>query len=92
MATSVVVVSEGYPGSYAKGKVISLPQVLNEQQIFHAGTKAQDNQVLSAGGRVLVVSSLATTQEEALRKSYQTVEAIDFEGKHYRSDIGFDLK
>lgn len=90
-AASVVLVSKGYPEAYPKGKSIHLPQPVEAQQVFHAGTKMQGANLQTAGGRVLVVSSLAKDKAEALQKSYRTVEKINFEDKYYRTDIGFDV-
>jgi len=101
--STVMLVSGGYPGSYPKGKVISgLDQVKEIDQVndpdqkggsvvFHAGTKAEGNEVLTSGGRVIAVSSFGSTMKEALEASYRNAEKIDFEGKYYRRDIGFDL-
>lgn len=90
---TVMLVSGGYPESYEKGKMISgLDAVDNTSILFHAGTKSQDGSVLSSGGRVLAISSAAADMETALKNSYQNAEKIEFEGKYYRRDIGFDLK
>ncbi len=89
--TTVVLVSKGYPGSYEKGKEISgIPQS-DEVLVFHAGTKAEGNKVYTNGGRVLAVSAYGKDKTEALKRSYETVEKISFEGKNFRKDIGFDL-
>ncbi len=93
-ATAVMLTSGGYPGAYEKGKVITGlddPRVA-DSLVFHAGTKAAaDGSTLTSGGRVLAVCSLADTVEGALRKAYRGAEAIAFEKKYYRRDIGFDL-
>ncbi len=60
--------------------------------MFHAGTKSEGDKVLTSGGRVIAVSSYGANMEEALEKSFKSAEQIDFEGKYYRKDIGFDLR
>ena len=92
-ATTVMVVSDGYPGSYAKGKVITGIDSVSDSILFHAGTRrADDGTLLTSGGRVIAVSSYGATKEEALQKSFANIAKIDFEGKKFRRDIGFDLK
>lgn len=87
-AATVIAVAEGYPGSYAKGRPITLDPVPEDTMIFHAGTTlAENNQLLTSGGRVIAATSTASTLEEAVRKSYVGVSAIHFEGMHYRKDI-----
>ncbi len=88
---SVVLVSGGYPGSYAKGKVISDLTDHADGMIFHAGTKSRDGDVVTNGGRVLAVTSFGTDLQDALKKSNSKAEEIQFEGKYFRRDIGFDL-
>ena len=90
-ATTVMLVSGGYPEDYQKGKVISGLEVQSESLIFHAGTCLKDGKVLTSGGRVLAVTSLADDFKEALKKSYSQIEKISFEGMYYRKDIGMDL-
>lgn len=90
-AVTVIAVSEGYPGSYAKGKIISGIENVTESVLFHAGTKSADGQLVTNGGRVIAVSSMAPTVEEALLKSYRSIEQFTFNGKSYRKDIGQDL-
>jgi len=89
--TTVMLVSQGYPEAYKKGeKIIGLDKNENSV-IFHAGTKIENNEVLTNGGRVIAVSSFGKNIKEALKQSYKAVENIKFEGKNYRRDIGFDL-
>lgn len=90
-ATTVMAVSTGYPGSYAKGNVISGLQKVVEAIPFHAGTKEHNNQVVTSGGRVIAMTALGDSQEQALSRSYQGIKTICFEGIDYRKDIGFDL-
>lgn len=92
-ATTVMVVSDGYPGSYAKGKVITGLELVEGSILFHAGTSRDADGVLrTSGGRVIAVSSYGSTKEEALSQSFANIEKINFEGKRFRRDIGFDLK
>lgn len=88
---SVMLVSEGYPGNYDKGKEIFGLDLITNSIVFHAGTKAENGKVLSNGGRVLAVSSLGQTLYEALETSYRNAGLISWDGIHYRTDIGFDL-
>lgn len=90
-AATVMVVSGGYPGSYPKGKVISGLDKVTDSLLFHAGTKREDNNTVTSGGRVIAVSSLGRDMADALAKSFASVEKIDFEGKYFRRDIGRDL-
>lgn len=91
-AVTVMVVAGGYPGSYDKGKTIQYLETVEGSVVFHAGTKMYENQVVTNGGRVLAVSSLANNMEEALAMSYKNAKRIAFEKMYFRSDIGFDLK
>ncbi|MDE6490552.1 MAG: hypothetical protein K2L49_05270, partial [Muribaculaceae bacterium] len=88
----VMTVSGGYPGSYAKGKVITGLDGINGSIVFHAGTAvAADGSLVTSGGRVLAVSSYGNSIAEALAQSFAGAEAIAFDGKYFRRDIGRDL-
>lgn len=90
-ASTVVLTSGGYPGKYAKGKAISGLEQVKGSTIFHAGTKEHEGGVMTNGGRVMAVTSLGKTFKEALKKSNKNAKVVDFEGKNFRTDIGFDL-
>lgn len=89
--TTVMLVSQGYPGSYEKGKVISGLDSVEGSIVFHAGTRMEGDKVLTSGGRVMAVSSFGKTMKDALSLSYQNVGKIHFDGMNFRKDIGFDL-
>ena len=89
--TNVVLASGGYPEDYQKGFEISGLNEVEGSIVFHAGTSLNDEKVVTNGGRVLSVVSSAKTMKEALNNSYSNIEKINFEGKVYRKDIGFDL-
>ena len=91
-ATTVMLVSGGYPESYEKNKEISGLENVEDSIVFHAGTKLEDNKVLTSGGRVMAITSFGNTIDEALVKSYKNIEKISFKKMNYRKDIGFDLK
>lgn len=87
-AITVVVASGGYPGSYTKGIPVRLPsEVAPEVKIFHAGTAIKDGGLVSSGGRVLGVSAVGDTLDEARAEAYRVCDQIEFEGKHFRRDI-----
>ena len=89
---TVVLTSGGYPGTYEKGKDITGLEGATDSLLFHAGTKQEeDGSIVTAGGRVLSVTSYGDTIEEALQRCYATAERIQFEGVSFRPDIGFDL-
>jgi phosphoribosylamine--glycine ligase len=90
-ATTVMLVSGGYPEEYAKGMPISGLDAVTDSLIFHAGTTRKDDQVVSNGGRVLAVTSYGNSFQEALKKSYQNIDKLHFDTMYYRKDIGFDL-
>ena len=83
--------SDGYPVSYEKGKAIHGLERFDGQSeyfCFHAGTKAEDGEVLTNGGRVLGITALGTDLKDARKKAYEAVEWVDFSNKYYRHDIG----
>jgi phosphoribosylamine--glycine ligase len=89
---TVMLVSGGYPGDYEKGKIISGADKTEGSILFHAGTENVSGRLLTSGGRVIAISSLADGMDKALETSFRNAEIINFEGKYYRKDIGFDLK
>ncbi len=92
VATTVVLVSGGYPGDYQKGKVISDLHKAENVMIFHAGTKVNaDNRIVTDGGRVLALTAYGADIRQALAKSNQAADRIQWDGKYYRKDIGLDL-
>lgn len=91
-ATTVMLVSKGYPEAYKKGHEISGLEAVENSLVFHAGTHTtKDNKIVTNGGRVLAITSLETDYREALKVSYESIEKICFNGMNYRKDIGFDL-
>jgi phosphoribosylamine---glycine ligase len=91
-ATTVVLVSGGYPEEFEKGKLISGLESIEGSIVFHAGSKLENGKVLSNGGRVLTVTSFGEDFEQALKKSYQNIDNIHFDKMYFRKDIGNDLK
>ena len=93
-AASVMVVSKGYPEKYEKGKIISGLENLNNCIVYYAGASkdVEHDQIKTSGGRVLAITSFGDTLDEALKNAYANVEQVSFEGKYYRTDLGFDLK
>ena len=88
----MVVAAKGYPGGYAKGEPIRNLETAGadpEVEIFHAGTRATDDEIVSNGGRVLNVTARGATLQEARDKAYAAVDAIDWPGGFYRRDIGW---
>jgi phosphoribosylamine--glycine ligase len=91
-ATTVVLVSGGYPEEFEKGKLITGLNSNFDSQVFHSGTKLDGDNVLTNGGRVFAITSFGKTIEEAVNKSFDTAGKINYEGKYFRRDIGQDLK
>ena len=90
-AVCIVMASGGYPGSYEKGKVINgLDTVakMDNVMVFHAGTAVKDDSIVTSGGRVLGVTALGNSIENAIKKVYEAVEKISYDGAYYRRDIG----
>jgi phosphoribosylamine--glycine ligase len=90
-ATTIMLVSGGYPEAYEKNKEIKGFENIKESIIFHAGTATLDDKVVTNGGRVMAVTSFGDTIEEALEKTYRSIDKIHFDQMNYRKDIGFDL-
>ena len=89
-AVTVMLVSSGYPNLYQKGKFISGFDQVKDSLLFHAGTIG-DAKIKTNGGRVIAVTAIAKSMREAKVKAYKDVEKINYEGKFFRKDIGFDL-
>ena len=90
-ATTVMLVSGGYPESYEKNKEITGLENLTDVIPFHAGAILKDGKVMTSGGRVMAITSIGDTYQEAIKKSYQNIEKLHFDKMYYRKDIGFDL-
>ncbi|WP_313805927.1 phosphoribosylamine--glycine ligase [Flavobacterium sp.] len=90
-ATTIMVVSGGYPEDYEKGKIISGLENVAGSIAFHAGTALKDGEIVTNGGRVIAVTSYGDNFEEAITKSYENIAKLQFEHMYYRKDIGFDL-
>lgn len=90
-ATTVMLVSGGYPEDYEKGKEISGLENIENSIVFHAGTKSEAGKVLTNGGRVIAITSMDNDFRKALKKSYQNIDKLSFDRMNYRRDIGFDL-
>ncbi|MBP1222145.1 phosphoribosylamine--glycine ligase [Flavobacterium sp. 1355] len=90
-ATTVMVVSGGYPEDFEKGKVITGLENITDSIVFHAGTKLEEGNVVSNGGRVLTVTSYGDDFQQAIKKSYQNIDKLSFDKMYFRKDIGFDL-
>ena len=91
-ATTIMLVSGGYPEAYQKGKEIFGVEKPTDSILFHAGAQEKDGKIVTSGGRVMAVTSYGETYQEAIKKSYQTIENnLKFDKMYYRKDIGFDL-
>jgi phosphoribosylamine--glycine ligase len=90
-AVTTVVVAGGYPESYRKGDVISGFDKVQDAVLFHAGTKKEGDAIVTSGGRVMALTGISNTLEKAIQKSQKAANAIQYEGKHFRKDIGLDV-
>ncbi len=90
-ATTIMLVSGGYPEAYEKGKEITGINTIEDSIAFHAGAQLKDGKVVTSGGRVMAITSYGNTYQEAIKKSYQNIEKLHFDKMYYRKDIGFDL-
>jgi phosphoribosylamine--glycine ligase len=91
IATTVMLVSGGYPEAYQKNKEITGFENVSESIVYHAGTIIKNDKVVTSGGRVMAITSFGDTIQDALNKSYKSIDKINFENMNYRKDIGFDL-
>jgi phosphoribosylamine--glycine ligase len=91
-ASTIMLVSGGYPGDYKTGEKILNLEKVNDSFVFHAGTKTENSNIITNGGRVLAITSYGNTIFDALETCRKNAATIDFQGKNYRKDIGFDLK
>lgn len=90
-AICIMLVSGGYPQKYVKGYPISGLEETGDSIVFHSGTKRENNQIVTAGGRVLAVTSYGKNKEDALKKSFEIAQKIQFQNKYFRKDIGQDI-
>ena len=90
-ATTIMLVSGGYPEAYEKGKEITGLEKVTNSIAFHAGSIEKEGKVITSGGRVMAITSYGNTYQEAIKKSYQSIENLHFDKMYYRKDIGFDL-
>ncbi len=90
-AVTVMLVSGGYPGAYPKGKAITGTESVSESILFHAGTAVKEGSLVTSGGRVIAASSYGVDIPSALECSFRSAQAVDFDGKYFRRDIGRDL-
>lgn len=90
-AATVMLVSDGYPGEYKKNMPVSGLEKVSNSVVFHAGTRVVNGELLTNGGRVMAVSSVSSSINRALKLAYRNADVIDFEGKKFRRDLGFDL-
>jgi len=86
-----MIVSGGYPGEYVKGKIISGVETVKNSLVFHAGTDSANNNLITSGGRVIAVTTLADDLNSAIAESLKSVSQIKFENSYFRNDIGKDL-
>ena len=90
-AGAVMLVSEGYPGDYTKGRTMTGFDKVKGCLLFHAGTTTKDEEIVTNGGRVIAITSYGDNIQQALEKSYENAALIDYEGKYYRKDIGWEF-
>ena len=90
-AVTIVLASGGYPGDFEKGKTITSTENISDSLVFHAGTKTENGEVKTNGGRVMAITSFGKTLREALEKSNHNAAAIQFDGKYFRRDIGYEF-
>ena len=90
-ATTIMLVSGGYPEAYEKGKEIFGLETIEASIPFHAGAQLKDGKVITSGGRVMAITSFGNSYQDAIKKSYQTIGKLCFDKMYYRKDIGFDL-
>lgn len=91
-ATTVILVSGGYPESYEKGKIVEVIPSVENTMVFHAGTSVVNGKLVTSGGRVFACTALSNTMKQALELSFFAANSISYEGKYFRSDIGKDLE
>jgi len=91
-ATTVMIVSGGYPEEYEKGKEIFGLDKIEDSLVYHAGTKIENGKLVTNGGRVLAITSFGNDFQEAIKKSYQNIDKLHFDKMYFRKDIGKDLK
>lgn len=90
-AVTVMLVSGGYPEDFEKGKLITGLEQVENSIVFQAGTTEKDGNIITSGGRVMAISSYGNSKEEALELSFKNAKLIQYDGKYFRSDIGFDI-
>lgn len=90
-SATVILASGGYPEKYEKGKVISGLKDVRDQLVFHAGTKKSGDDIVTSGGRVLAITGMAESMDEAIKSAYAGAGKIEFDQKYFRKDIGFDI-
>jgi phosphoribosylamine--glycine ligase len=90
-AATIMLVSAGYPEDYEKGKCISGIEEVKDSMVFHAGTKKVHEEIQTNGGRVIAISSMADTLQEAIQHANADALKINFEGKYFRKDIGWEF-